>query len=198
MILYRVMSNYELKKLMGINVDESEKSTLCGDNTFIYERGVKYIHFFKYAEHAKKMIYKFGEIIVKCDIPDELIDQQGFGFYNMVVSVVPECIVKKENFDVNFIKGFKYELTVGWCAPDIPIGEHKGRYIGGYGELYEELFKDLENEWLREKPPVSVNTYIASKLKDKDLDKILLSYIDRVHAKHLPTKKTKLGLFKKR
>ena len=53
-ILYRVMSNYELKKLMGINVDESEKSTLRGDNTFIYEHGVEYIHFFKYAEHAKK------------------------------------------------------------------------------------------------------------------------------------------------
>lgn len=198
MILYRVMSNYELKKLMGINVGDNEKNSLWGGNTFCYEPKTEYLHFFKYAEHAKALVYKFGEIIAKCDIPDELIDQEGFGFYNMEVSAIPECIVKKENFDVNFIKGFKYQLISGWTHPSIPLEEYKGRYMAGYGELYKELFDDLKKEYYKINPPETVNNYIASRLKGVDLDKLLLKYIDRVHAKHFPTKKTKLELFKKR
>lgn len=116
----------------------------------------------------------------------------------MEVSAIPECIVKKENFDVNFIKGLKYQLIVGWTRPSIPFEEHKGRYISGYGELYEELFDDLKKEYYKENPPETVNDYIALRLKGVDLDELLLKYIDRVHAKHFPTKKSKLGLFKKR
>ena len=202
MILYRVMSSYELKKLMDADVNENEKPTLRGTNTFKYEKDVEYMHFFRYASHAKNMISMFGEIVVKCDIPDELIDKEGLGFYSFLrVSTIPECIIKKENFDVNFIKGFKYDLTMGWCTPNIPIGEHKGRYIGSYNELYEELFKDLEKEFYMKRPPVSLNDYVASKLKNVDLDKLLLSYIDRVHEKHYPSKpskSSKFSLFKRR
>lgn len=198
MILYRVMSSYEIKKLMGANISDEENSTLCGNNTFNYEPKTEYMHFFRYAEHAKSLISKFGAIIARCDIPDEFIDQEGFGFYCMDVSAIPECIVKKENFDVNFIKGFKYELTVGWCTPDIPIGEHKGRYIGGYGELYEELFNDLRKQYYSEKSSVTINDYVAANLKGVNLDKLLLNYIDRVHEKHYPSKSKKTGLFRKR
>jgi len=192
------MSNYELKKLMGINVSDNEENSLWGGNTFNYEPKTEYLHFFKYAEHAKALVYKFGEIIAKCDIPDELIDQEGFGFYNMEVSAIPECIMKKENFDVNFIKGFKYQLTLGWTLPSILLGEYKGGYKAGYGELYKELLDDLKKEYYKENPPETVNRYIANKLKGVDLDTLLLKYIDRVHAKHFPTKKNILGLFKKR
>lgn len=194
------MSSYELKKLMGADVNKNEKCTLRGNNTFRYEKGVEYMHFFKYASHAKNIISMFGEIVVRCDIPDEFIDQEGFGFYNTKVSVIPECIIKRENFDVNFIKGFKYDLTVGWCTPHIPIGEHKGRYIGSYDELYEELFKDLEKEYYKQDSMVSLNTYVASKLKNVDLDKLLLNYVDRVHEKHYPSKSKspKFNFFKKR
>jgi len=192
------MSNYELKKLMGINVSDNEANSLWGGNTFTYEPKTEYLHFFKYAEHAKALVYKFGEIIAKCDIPDELIDQEGFGFYNMEVSAIPECIMKKENFDVNFIEGVKYQVRVGWTLPSILLGEYKGGYKAGYGELYKELFDDLKKEYYKENPPETVNRYIANKLKGVDLDTLLLKYIDRVHAKHFPTKKNILGLFKKR
>lgn len=198
MILYRVMSNYEIKKLMGIKVVDNEKNSLWGGNTFNYDYKTEYLHFFRYAEHAKDLVYKFGEIIAKCDIPDELIDQEGFGFYNMEVSAIPECIIKKENFDVNFIKGFKYQLTVGWCLPSIPVEEYKGRYMAGQGELYKELFNDLKKEYYKENPPVTLNDYVASKLKGVNLDKLLLNYIDRVHEKHYPSKQKKIGLFRKR
>lgn len=200
MILYRVMCSYELKKLMGIDVDENDKCTICGNNTFTYEPNTEYIHFFRYAEHAKQLIDKFGIIIAKCDIPDELIDQEGFGFYLREISTLPEVIVKKENFNVNFIKGFKYDLTVGLCTPNIPPEERKG-YIGSYGELYKELFNDLKKEYYKENPPVTINTYIASKLKNVDLDKLLLNYIDRVHLNHHPEDKHKIfkkTLFKKK
>ena len=198
MILYRVMSNYELKKMMGINVADNEKNSLWGGNTFSYEPNTEYMHFFRYSEHAKALVCKFGEIIAKCDIPDELIDQAGFGFYNMEVSVIPECIMKKENFNVNFIKGFKYQLTLGWTLPSIPLEEYKGRYMAGYGELYEQLFFDLKKEYYKTNPSETVNDYIASRLKGVNLDKLLLNYIDRVHEKRFPTKKSKLNLFKKR
>lgn len=193
MILYRVMSSYELKKLMGIKTNES-KSTLCGGNTFSYERDVEYMHFFKYASHAGRLMSKFGTIIAKVDIPDELIEQQGFGFYSSDPSVIPECIVKRENFDVNFIKDFKYELTVGWCMPNIPITEHKGRYIGSYGELYNALFEDLIKSYHKEKSRDSINNYIVKKLNGKDLDKLLLKYLDTVHYKHYPRK---ISLFRR-
>lgn len=199
MILYRVMSSYEVKKLMGVNVNDDDKTTLWGNNTFIYDRKTEYLHFYRYAEHAKKLIDKFGVIIAKCDIPDELIDQYGFGFYNLDVSAIPECIIKKENFDVNFIKGFKYELIVGWCKPAISIEEHKGGYIGSCGELYEELFNDLKKEYYSQKSPSgTINDYVAEKLKGVDLDKVLLNYIDRVHYKHYPPKNNKFKLFKRR
>lgn len=190
------MSSYELKKLMGVNVNDNERSVLCGNNTFRYERGTEYMHFFRYADHAKAMIYKFGEIIVRCDIPDELVDQEGFGFYSSEISVLPECIIKKENFDVNFIKGFKYQLTCGWSNPPIPIEEHRGRYIGGYGELYAELFNDLKKQYYKEDPPELINSYIVGKLKGKKLDEVLLGYIDKVDQKHKPNGFSKL--FKKR
>lgn len=195
MILYRVMSSYELKKLMGADTKDETNSTLCGNNTFKYKPKTEYMHFFRYASHAKNLISKFGAIIAKCDIPDELIDQEGFGFYCMDISAIPECIVKKENFHVNFIKGFKYELTVEWCTPNIPLEQYKDRYIGNYAELYEELFNDLKKQYYSEKPPVTINDYVATKLKGVDLDKLLLKYIDKVHLKHYPPKK---NLFKKR
>ena len=198
MILYRVMSSYEIKKLMGADVSNENNSTLCGTNSFKYEPKTEYMHFFKYAEHAKSLISKFGAIIAKCDIPDELIEQEGFGFYCRDISAIPECIIKKENFDVNFIKGFKYELIVGWCTPDIPIEEHKSRYIGSYGELYAELFEDLRKGYYKEKSTLTINDYVANKLKGVNLDKLLLNYIDRVHEKHYPSKPKKGGLFRKR
>ena len=45
-ISYRVMSNYELKKLMGISVSNNEKNSLWGGNTFVYEPKTEYLHFF--------------------------------------------------------------------------------------------------------------------------------------------------------
>ena len=190
MILYRVMSSEELKELMGIEASKCERSTYCGNNTFIYERNTEYMHFFKYAEHAKDYLYKFGVIIAKFNIPDEIIDQKGFGFYNSDIPVLPEYIIKKENFDINYIVDFKSSLTFGWCKPKVEKEKMYGQYLGSCGELYEALIHDLRQKFREERCSDSFNNYVVSKLKDKEIDELLPNYIQKVNEKHFPPKKS--------
>ncbi len=196
MLLYRVLSSYEMKKLMGKDASAFNRSCLWGNNTFCYEPNAEYIHFFKYAQHAKLHLSKFGVIIAQFNIPDDLIDQHGFGFYNSDISVIPECIIKKENFDINFLEGFQYELKVGWCRPNIPLDKLNGRYIPSYGELYEELFKNLIKSFNIEKPNTSLNLYVVNKLKDKELNNLLIDYIDIFNGRK--NIKSKKSIFKRK
>jgi hypothetical protein len=95
--IYKMTNKVNGKIYIGLSVNIETRMYNHYRNAF-YEKDVEYMHFFRYAQHAKNVVDRFGEIIVRCDIPDELIDQEGFGFYNMEVSVLPECIIKKENF----------------------------------------------------------------------------------------------------
>jgi len=175
MLLYRIMSNYELKKLMGIDVSNLHKGTLKGENTFKYAPNTEYVHFFRYAEHAKNRISQFGVIIAKFDIPEELIDQFGYGFYN-TQAPLPECIVKKENFDIKFLKEFSYELTLGWCLPNV---KEENRYYCTYQDLYNELVEYLGNKYKKSKEckHISFATYFLNNMKDKDIEEVLLSHL---------------------
>ena len=202
MILYRVLSDKEIKRYIGIyniNLKNDFYTGSNGCNTFKYKRGVEYMHFFRYAEHAKALIYKFGVIIAKFEIPDELIDQSGFGFYNDIDYPIPECIINENDFDVKYIKEFKFEPTVGWTTPRLPITEYKGKYIGSYSELYQELIQDIKNIYNKEKPSCLFIKYAANKLEGKDLDKLLLNYIDVVNEKRQKSKsKSFLNIFKRK
>ena len=176
MLLYRIMSNYELKKLMGIDVSNLHKNTLRGENTFKYAPNTKYMHFFRYAQHAKQRISQFGVIIAVFDIPNELIDQFGYGFYNSKAPI-PECIIKEENFNINFLKEFTYELKLGWCLPNI---KEENQYLCTYLDLYNELIAYLENKYMKSKAykSISFSTFFLDNMKDKDIEEVLLSHFE--------------------
>lgn len=61
MILYKVMSNYELKK-MDINVSNNEKNLLWGVDTSAYQPKTEYLHFFICRTYIS-IVYKFGKPI---------------------------------------------------------------------------------------------------------------------------------------
>ena len=75
MFLYRVIS----KNNTGI-----ENKPWIGINTFKYDNDTKYLHFYFFPEHAEflqKTKYKNEGIILRCNIPIELLEF-GIGLYN--------------------------------------------------------------------------------------------------------------------
>ena len=84
MILFRAVTNKELLNMLhGDNVKIN--ATIRGQNTFRYDEGIEYMHFFKYAEHA--FYYKNEKkciAVMECIIPDSIIEQKGFGLYGSV------------------------------------------------------------------------------------------------------------------
>lgn len=194
MVLYRVVDGEELRKLMQYNNDYYNMPAKYGKNTFQYNIGTEYMHFFRYAQHAD--IYKsiFGIVIMQVDIPDELIDQIGFGYYTykhdiLEHIVIPECIIKKDNFDVKFIKDFQIKPSIEWCYPNA-----NASYT--YKELYEAMLLDLYNEYKVNRKYASFNAYLADTLKDKDIEQLMLEYVDKMEAKKIESSTKKKSLFK--
>lgn len=114
MILFRAITSEELLNRLKYN-DQSVKATIKGENTFKYEDGIEYLHFFKYPEHA--FYYKKEKscvAVLECIIPDEIIEQYGFGFYGGVETYknnklfgwympLPEYIIRKDKFTSEYI-----------------------------------------------------------------------------------------------
>ncbi|MBP3634922.1 MAG: hypothetical protein J6J17_00485 [Bacilli bacterium] len=108
MIVYHFDINDCLKKNSQKQVFKKLQSNLF--NTFNYDKGKEYIHFFRY----KSFIQQFfdddnGEsIILSADIPDELLEKcKGFGFYiieNQEMPI-PEYAVPLEEFNENCVIG---------------------------------------------------------------------------------------------
>ena len=120
-----------------------------------------------------------------------------FGFYNDIDYPIPECIIKENDFEIKFLKEFKSDLTIGWTTPNLSITNREDKYIGSYDELYKELLFELKKHYVKEKSSLSFNKYVAEKLEGKDLDKILLNYIDIVDEKHKKPKSI-LNIFKRK
>lgn len=175
MILYRVISSDEFINLRAnsLKIRNKRNQYSLDDNTFVYEPGVEYMHFFRYAGHAEMNKKNFGVQIIKVNIPDDLIEQHGFGFYwcceDNIRNVVPlpECIIKRENFDVKFIENFNYE-----CDLNNPMA-----LDGIYNQLYLKLLLDFEKQYncSDKKEELTFYNYVAWILRDKDLEQILLS-----------------------
>ncbi len=114
------------------------------DNSFTYKDGNPCMHFFKNIEYAKRYLYRFGEMIVKCNVPDNLIEESGYGFYGYkkypVYIPFPEYIVKRSNFSLNYIEE---------TYPNI---RRNYNYILGVREtkLYDRVIKELYEEWVSE------------------------------------------------
>lgn len=119
MLVYRTVSSIELLGLIN-DVDTSNINTIRGQNTFNYEKGITYIHFFKFQEHALYYMKKRNDIvIIKYDIPDDLLGNVEYGFYGDVDTYyddtlygyympLPEYAMNKEYFKKEYIVDFSY------------------------------------------------------------------------------------------
>ena len=199
MILYRVVSGEELKKLICYNKNYYNIPGRYGKNTFNYQIGTEYMHFFKYAEHADIFKHIFGIVIMQVEIPDELIDQHGFGYYNfsheiLEKIVIPECIIKKENFDVKFIKDFQIKPSKEWCYPF-----ENSNYT--YKELYEAILLDLHSVYENSRKYYKFSNYLVDILKDKNIEELMLNYINVLDTRkqnQLTKRKTIFNMFNKK
>ena len=85
LILYRVINDDEYDELFkGIHrewIVNKYKISSKNNNTFNYSENINYMHFFKFAEHARERMSSFGNRLIMCDIPDNLIEQFGYGVY---------------------------------------------------------------------------------------------------------------------
>ena len=162
MILYRDMTYEEFSKLRDGKMDKN-----------INYNGM---HFFKYGEHAKVFLPKIGEMILKCDIPEELIEEETYvNFYpykSFVVPVpIPEYVINKDDFE----KRFMLEIN--------PNLKTSSKYIDGVREdkIYDRFLKDLYIKWKEINPNYYENIYgfydyVMDYLDGRGLDEVLDGY----------------------
>lgn len=100
-------------------------ASLCGDgsNTFNYENGKNYIHFFLFAEsvyhYAKNRGGVYTKYFVECDIPFEILRKYyGYGWYERIFPgyyfPVPEFAIPLDEFDINYVNEFSTEFKEEW------------------------------------------------------------------------------------
>ena len=155
MILYRDVTKNEFKKI--VNCDKK-----------IGRADYDGMHFFKYADHAKKYLHCFGEIILECDIPDYLIEEMDYvNFYpynNFAVGVpIPEYVINKNNFDYVFVKS---------TDPDMRGNDSKlyGMFLNDMYNKWKKINKDYFND------KYGFYDYVVAYLKDKELDDVIDRY----------------------
>ena len=141
------------------------------DNSFMYDDGYPRMHFFRNIEYAKKYLDIFGQMIVKCNVPDNLIEKNGYGYYHYkgysVRVPIPEFIIKRSDFSVKFIKEINPNIRNNLI------------YLFGFKEveLYDMFLKRLYNEWKNENYERNNDYdfcyYVVNYLKSNNLDDIL-------------------------
>jgi len=158
MLVYRCIYKDELK-----NIKQNKKCIRkygSGTNTFGYEEGVEYIHFFLFAESACIYAKRKGGItaIIQCDIPYEILIQfRGCGFYETVIpgyyTPVPEFAIPLEFYNLEYICDFSDYIKPEWARKEdyleyldsIPRCYLADYETGGFNKGYnEKSAKDLD------------------------------------------------------
>ena len=176
MIAYRCLTNNEI---LGMINDTPHKTyTIQGKNTFKYDRKKDYKHFFVYAEHAeyyrKESSKKLYPVIGQYVIPDELIEQYGFGFYsnvetskNNVLSSycipLPEIIINELYFSKSYLYKVESDLYLDFITKKLdnddnelynePIEEYYNYEEGIYGYLdysYADVYYEMIHKFALE------------------------------------------------
>ncbi len=122
MIVYRCLTSKEI--ITMINNHNYQKALIKGENTFHYEPGISYKHFFIFADHAEyfrkenKISYPaVGQFV----IPNNIIKENGFGFYGGVKTMrndklygyyvpLPEIIISNVDFKNSYLYKIESEL----------------------------------------------------------------------------------------
>lgn len=179
-ILFRVINKDEYDELFkGISREEiinKYKVSSKNNNSFNYVEDVNYMHFFKFAEHARKYMHLFGNRIIMCDIPDDIIEQFGYGIYRYdtngnILIPVPEYIIKRDDFKIDYI------------VKDRPKKSECIQYVNGinsikvYNQIIEKLYNEFNDKY-NEFDKYSFVKYALSYLENYYIDDILYWYSD--------------------
>ena len=153
MFLYRVIS----KDNTGI-----ENKPWIGINTFKYDDHKKYLHFYFFPEHAEflqKNKYKNEGIILRCNIPVELLEF-GIGLYNWHHNFRKEPFLEAriecDKFKEEFIIDKKDKIDNSWKKPLL-----YRRYVNNC--LYDHIpyfYVDRYNNIIAIKQDFDFNYYI--------------------------------------
>lgn len=176
MLVYRTVSSGELLNLInGTSIERY--NVIEGENTFRYEKDKTYMHFFKYEAHALYYMKKRANpIIIRLDIPDELLGDIEYGFYGDVDTYyddhlygyympLPEYVILADNFKKEYIVDFSRNGI--WQDPK--------RYDVKWDAFYvekEHLFKDNERQLWSIESIYYEYVKLLSKKYHYDMDKV--------------------------
>lgn len=152
MIVYRCVSERELAYMIGI---ETYINAPHGSNTFKYEKGIEYKHFFYYYDSAisfmdaqnKDRYHDKYSIIMAYDISNEILNKHfGLGQYNL------ECV--PENLKDSLLQYFKtiyypeFAIPANFITTDMIVGiGSKTRITPLTREYYDQMTESiLESE----------------------------------------------------
>lgn len=111
MKVYRCCSDAEIEVYK--KGEKHHRRIFDGTNTFTYEKGKEYIHFFLFAEtmynYSENLPLLRYENFIECDIELEVLKKYfGYGYYEKIIPgyyiPIPEFCIPIDEFDLNCIK----------------------------------------------------------------------------------------------
>ena len=155
MKMYRYVTNKELDNM-------AKGKQVTSNNNY------SGMNFFKYYEHAKMYLSYYGNMIIGCDVPNDLIEEMDYvNFYPFkrfeVGAPIPEYIINRDNFDYTFIT----EIN-----PSVDDAD---------GKLYNNFLMEMYNEWKKinkkyRNDKYGFYDYVVEYLKNRDLDEVIREY----------------------
>lgn len=206
MYVYRVMSSRELvNRLNGV---ETNEVVIKGLNTFEYKNEVDYIHFYKFAEHAFINKERFGCVVAKVKLNDDIIPPLEYGLYSDIKTYnddslyfygfpMPEIIIDRSLFSNECIVGFAdthtttFEISedgiypLSFCVErNVPFKGKEKQWWSPHS-IYYEYIKSVF-------PLCNYDDYaVARYLKTIDLDRELMKMAKKIKKKKLIIKNDK-------
>lgn len=151
MIVFRGLNNVELLNM--INNTNVQGNHQKGKNTFKYD-DTPYKHFFLFSDHVK--FYLNNNLVIgEYVIPDNIIQQKGFGFYSMVKTMrnmklygykipLPEIIIKEEDFKKEYLYNLSNDNDESFVIKKLNNNDNEK-----FNEKEEYYFGDIDNPYSR-------------------------------------------------
>ena len=138
MIVYRCLSNNEIITMVN-NKNNYQTALIKEENTFHYEPGISYKHFFIFADHAnyfRKEHERFYPVIGQFIIPNNIIKETGFGFYGGVKTMrndklygyyvpLPEIVISNTDFKNSYLYKIESELYSDFIRKSLDQNDNK-------------------------------------------------------------------------
>ena len=148
MIVYRCLTSKEITGMIN-NTNDNKAALVKGENTFHYEQGVSYKHFFVFADHAdyfREAHQKACPVIGQYVIPNDIIKETGFGFYGGVETMrnnglfgwyapLPEVIISTDDFKNDYLYKIESDLYSDFVTKRLDDEDNKK-----FNEPIEEEF----------------------------------------------------------